>query len=274
MRYYPGLVKQSGYVHPDEMTIPLLFFTQGNFTLEEQARYLTSKDSEGPNVLNAWTHGDLLTVHDMALIHLEHSSMFQRNEDLWKTYDVHKNADYSRADGMVGYAWVCRYTLNFLDAYLKHDSVAMAFLKKTPAENGVPPHLLATSFRPAKGTPASFEAFRSQVGQKGFDQAAAIYSAMQKEKPDFKLDEASLQSWASELVVQDHLPEAIVILRLAVQIYSASSDDQESLGEAYMKNRQNQLATDAFNQALKLDPDNQDAKDKLKELRSTAITAK
>ncbi len=269
MRYYPGLVKQSGYVHPDEMTTPLLFFTQGEFTLEDQSRYLNSKDSEGPNVLNAWTHGDLLIVHDMALIHLEHSSMFQRNEDLWKTYDVQKKGDYSRADGIVGFAWVCRYTLNFLDAYLKHDSVAMAFLKKAPAENGVSPHLLAASFRPAKGTPASFEALRSQVGQQGFDQAAAIYAAMQKEKPDFKLDETSLRSWASELVDHDHLPEAIVILKLAVQIYSASSDDQESLGEAYMKNRQNELATDAFNQALKLDSGNQDAKDKLKELRST-----
>jgi cytochrome c-type biogenesis protein CcmH/NrfG len=64
------------------------------------------------------------------------------------------------------------------------------------------------------------------------------------------------------------------ILRLAVQIYSASSDDQESLGEAYMKNHQNQLATDAFTQALKLNPDNQDAKDKLKELRCTALPAK
>ncbi len=270
MRYYPGLVKQSGYVHPDEMTIPLLFFTQGNFTLEEQSRYLTSKDSEGPNVLNAWTHGDLLTVHNMALIHLEHSSMFQRNEDLWKTYE---NGDYSRADGVVGYAWVCRYTLNFLDAYLKHDSAAMAFLKKTPAENGVPSHLLATSFRPAKGTPASFEAFRSQVGQQGFDQAAPIYAAMQKEKPDFKLDEALLHSWASGLEDQHHLPEAIVILKLTTQIYPASSDDQELLGEAYVKSRQNQLATDAFNQALKLDPGNQDAKDKLKELRSTAPPA-
>ena len=39
MRYYPGLVKAAGDVHPEQMTIPLLFFAQGDMTLEDQARY-------------------------------------------------------------------------------------------------------------------------------------------------------------------------------------------------------------------------------------------
>jgi len=86
MRYYPGLVKNSGYLHPEEMTLPLLFFTQGAISLEEQAKDFTSKDNEGPNVLNRWTHGDLITVDDMALTHVEHSSMYQRNEKIWKHY--------------------------------------------------------------------------------------------------------------------------------------------------------------------------------------------
>src|SRR5215467_13264415 len=30
MRYYPGLVKSAGYVQPEKMNIPLLFFTQGD----------------------------------------------------------------------------------------------------------------------------------------------------------------------------------------------------------------------------------------------------
>jgi hypothetical protein len=30
MRYYPGLVRMAGDVHPERMTIPLLFFTQGD----------------------------------------------------------------------------------------------------------------------------------------------------------------------------------------------------------------------------------------------------
>jgi hypothetical protein len=64
MRYYPGLVKMAGDVHPERMTIPLLFFTaeDANF-LEDHDRYYDgpAADIVGPNVLNAWIHGDLLT---------------------------------------------------------------------------------------------------------------------------------------------------------------------------------------------------------------------
>ena len=91
-------------------------------------------------------------VHDLALMHTELSSMFQRNEDVWTNVADQQKADYGREYGTPGYAWICRYTLNFLNAYLKHDSGAKAFLKRTPAENGVPLHLLSTTFRPAQVT--------------------------------------------------------------------------------------------------------------------------
>jgi len=97
MRYYPGLVKQ-GDVHPEHMAIPLLFFAQGGVTLEDQERYLNSEKSQGPSVLNAWTHGDLVLVRMLGLVHVEHSSMYQRNEDVWKRFADEKIADYDRAD--------------------------------------------------------------------------------------------------------------------------------------------------------------------------------
>ena len=192
MRYFPGLVKSATDVHPEQMTIPMLFFTQGPTSLEKLARHSISKDTDGPNVLNAWTHGDLITVDDMALVHVEHSSMYQRNEDIWKDYPSSRKGDYSRADGIVGYAWVTRYTLEFLDAYLKHDAQAMAFLKKTPAEVGVPPHMMTVDFRAGKGIPATLDAFRAELGRQGFDHAPAIYAAMLKDQPDFKLDEEAV----------------------------------------------------------------------------------
>lgn len=147
MRYYPGLVKKAGDVHPDRMTLPLLFFTQGEITLEDIDRAF-SADNFGPSVLNAWTHGDLITVHMLGMAHPEFSSMFQRRESA-KRFAQNQKADYGRDDANTSYGWVARYTVKFLDAYLKHDDVAMGFLMKSPAENGVPRHFMATSFRPA-----------------------------------------------------------------------------------------------------------------------------
>jgi dienelactone hydrolase len=268
MRYYPGLVKAATDVHPDQMTIPMLFFTQGPTSLEKLARHSISKDTDGPNVLNAWTHGDLITVDDIALVHVEHSSMYQRNEDVWKDYPSNRKADYSRADGMVGYAWVTRYTLEFLDAYLKHDAQAMAFLKKTPAEVGVPPHMMTVDFRAGKGIPATLEAFRAELGQQGFDHAPAIYAAMLKDQPDFKLDEAAVDAWAYDLMDENHLPEATHLFKLNVQVFPGSWNAYDSLGEAYMKAGQKQLAIDNYKKSLELNPANDNAKEKLKVLET------
>ncbi len=266
MRYYAGLVKQ-GDVHPEQMTIPLLFFTQGEITLEDQARYFTEgTKSEGPNVLNAWTHGDLVTIHMLGLIHVEHSSMYQRNEDIWKHYAENRKADYDREDGITGYAWIARYTLHFLDAYLKHDAAAMSYLKKTPAENGVPKHFMTVNYRAAKGLPASLDAFRAELGRQGFDHAADIYAAMQKEKADFKLDQDAVSSWSGELISDNHLPEAITLLKLNVQMYPDSSGAYYDLAEAYVKSGQKQLAIESYKKSLEKDPNNEDAQQKLKDL--------
>jgi|GEM_PF-7054460 len=56
------------------------------------------------------THGDLITVHDLALTHTEYSSMYQRNEEIWKNSLEMQKADYTREDGIIGYAWIARYT--------------------------------------------------------------------------------------------------------------------------------------------------------------------
>jgi dienelactone hydrolase/predicted negative regulator of RcsB-dependent stress response len=268
MRYYPGLVKTAGDVHPEQMTIPMLFFTQGPDSLEKQALYNVGKDSEGPNVLNAWTHGDLITVDDLALVHVEHSSMYQRNEDIWKDYPSSRKGDYSRADGIVGYAWIARYTLEFLNAYLKHDELAMASLKKTPAEVGVPQHMMTVSFRAGQGTPATLDAFRAELGRQGFDHAPAIYAAMLKDQPDFKLDETAMIQWAYDLMEKNHLPEATDVFKLNVQVSPGSWNAYDSLGEAYMKAGQKQLAIDNYKKSLELNPANDNAKEKLEVLET------
>ncbi len=146
MRYYPGLVKMAGDVHPERMTIPLLFFTRGDDNLLEEIDTYAAEDIEGPNVLNAWIHGDLLTVNMLGMAHPEFCSMFQRRESAQR-FAENQVADYGRDDANTSYAWVALYTLKFLDAYLKHDDSEKAFLEKTPAENGVPKHFMGINFR-------------------------------------------------------------------------------------------------------------------------------
>jgi dienelactone hydrolase/predicted negative regulator of RcsB-dependent stress response len=267
-RYSSKLVKEAGDVHPEQMTLPWLFFTQGDLSLEEVERsHFLKSIFDAPNVLNAWTHGDLVTVHMLGMTHQEFSSMFQRNEQIWKSsFPEYQRADYEREDGYTGYTWVVRYTLQFLNAYLKHDAAAMAYLKRKPTENGSPKHFMSVDFRAAKGVPISLEAFRAALGQRGFDHASEIYVEMQKEKSDFKLNEEAMNSWAYRLMDENHLPEATELLKMNVQIYPESSNVYDSLGEAYMKAGQKELAIKNYKKSLELDPNNSNAVEMLKKL--------
>ncbi len=150
-RYSPASVQQAGDVHPDQMKIPLLFFSRAEETLESWSATHQDKDQfcVAPNVLNEWVHGDFYSLRMMAISHIQFSSIFQRSERFRKEGLRFAPADYSLEEGAETYDWVARYTLEFLNAYLKHEVGSMEFLRHTPSENGVAKHLIAASFRPA-----------------------------------------------------------------------------------------------------------------------------
>jgi pimeloyl-ACP methyl ester carboxylesterase len=150
-RYAPGTVQEAGDIHPDRMTIPLLFFSRAEETLETWDAMRKDKTTceSAPNVLNEWTHGDLLHVRLLAISHIQFSSLYQRSERFKKEGLHFAPADYSLEEGAESYNWMARYVLAFLNTYLKRDPAAEQFLKHTPAENGLPKHLMAVSFRAA-----------------------------------------------------------------------------------------------------------------------------
>jgi dienelactone hydrolase len=97
-RYFPSLIADSKYVHPQDMTIPLLFFTRGEIPLEE----LKGADVSG-NVLNEMTHSDVYIVrmHDMR--HGEFDAMHQRSPAYWKRHSL---GEYSLQETAESYDWM------------------------------------------------------------------------------------------------------------------------------------------------------------------------
>jgi dienelactone hydrolase len=276
LRFSPGLVQKAGDVHPGRMRIPLLSIAQGQWTPEDRALLMERyPDHEGPDVLNAWTHGDLVTVHMLGLSHLEHSSMLQRNEDAWwNLLNVYrqKRADFGREDGAIGYAWLARYTRAFLDAYFKDDEESLAFLKRSAVENGAPRHCMAVRYRAATGVAVSFDTFRSAVCSEGFVNATDVFSHLKDQKPDFHISEEILHAWADDLVDEEHLREALAILKLNVQLHPQSSMAHTGLGNIYRLLNRSELALQSFARALELDPLDGDASRMLKELeRNVAL---
>jgi pimeloyl-ACP methyl ester carboxylesterase len=267
LRYFPGVVKRAGDVHPEQMTIPLMFIAKQEDVIEHWA--LGTELQEGPNVLNAWTHGDLIMVRMLALIHEQMSSMYQRSQEVWNRFPNSQNADYAFEDGIPGYGLIAKYTLMFLDAYLKHDAKGMEYLKKTPAENEIPKHFVVETFRAASDVAPSLVGFRNEVLKQGADHAADIYIKMRQQTPNFQLDEQALESWATSLASNAQLAEAIDILKVNAQMHPESGGAYYSLALAYEKAGKNMLAIENYKTCLKYWPTNPNLGNRIKMLSAT-----
>jgi hypothetical protein len=90
----------------------------------------------------------------LGLFHPEFCSIAYRNAELWEHELANLQiADYDRADGLVGYSLVMRYTKAFLDSYLNNDTAAATFLKAQPPMNGVPNHTMSIKLK--RSTPVA-----------------------------------------------------------------------------------------------------------------------
>ncbi len=155
----PSFLYSGNPVPQAEFAIPLLVFSHGPHSapLHDSSRQETYS-----GVLFHW-EGDVRQIDMLAMAHLSFSTLYQRS-DRFRAEALHFTpADYSLEEGAESYNWLALYTLNFLNAYLKHDSAAQAFLKRTPAENGVPRHLMVADLRPpqARQRPSKLESCRT-----------------------------------------------------------------------------------------------------------------
>lgn len=264
-RYWPGLVAAAG-IQTDQITVPLLFFKgQGTVEAQEQLeRY--NPQAKGPSVLNAWIHGDLVTVEVLGLSHAQFNSATQRNDRFFDyEFATQQQADYDRHDGVVAYAWVARYTREFLDARLKADAAAQTFMAATPAANGVPPHTLAVRSRPAQPMPASFATFQRDVQRRGFADAATVHDELVQANPRLFLDPGAITAWAYELLADGRTRDALPLMQLAVRL-APSSNTYLALGETWERAGDTAQAVAAYREAMTLDARNIIAKQRLGEL--------
>ena len=102
----------------------------------------------------------------------------------------------------------------------------------------------------------------------GIDAAVAQYRDLKKNQPQtFDFSERQLNALGYTLMQRGRIKEAIRVLQLNVEAYPQSGNVYDSLGEAYMKNGEKQLAIENYEKSLKLDPANANAVAMLKKLR-------
>jgi tetratricopeptide (TPR) repeat protein len=174
-----------------------------------------------------------------------------------------------RADNRSGYETICRYTAQFLNARVKKDPQADAFLKQSPEQNGLPAGVAILETRPGLKIPPSEEEFVKILREKGLPAAAAIHKETRDKDPDYDIYEPdTLVAIASEYSEQKKTKEAIDLLTFNAEVYPNDSGTYELLGTIYMNEGKKDLAIEHFEKVLEFDPANQNAAEMLKKLKS------
>jgi predicted transcriptional regulator YdeE len=109
----------------------------------------------------------------------------------------------------------------------------------------------------------------------GTAKALALYDAWKK-SPDSspKVDEQTLNQLGYQLLYGGREADGVEVFTKNVKEYPQSSNVYDSLGEAYAKVGEKALAIQNYEKSLQLDPKNNNAVERLKKLRSDAMSPK
>jgi tetratricopeptide (TPR) repeat protein len=104
------------------------------------------------------------------------------------------------------------------------------------------------------------------IAEKGIEAALVQHRVLEKSS-DYYVTEIQLNDLGYRLLTAKKVKEAIEIFKLNIETYPQSANVYDSLGEAYMKSGNKELAIKNYQRAVELNPQNTNAVETLKKLR-------
>lgn len=254
----PGLIEnltKSAYYRPTRMKVPLMDLRRPieriDMTALESFRYSDRYYLELPGIF----HGDF-TSFPMIALRFPTGIEGRTPETASRGYQV-----------------VCRYVLNFLNAYLKGDERSLKFLNNRPEENGVPSGVLKLVFRKGGKAPPTEEEFVRIILAEGLDTAIRIYRDFKAKEPQQPIiNELLLIRLGYDFYDQLDYGKAVEVFKLAVAAHPLSANAYDSLAEAYMLSGDRPMAIKYYEKVLEVLPSDLTASEELKRsLKNTAL---
>jgi tetratricopeptide (TPR) repeat protein len=255
--YVDGGKDAARYATPARLAVPMLFVGRERESIET----LTQKKKKlDYSLLNEMTYADMTIVTMRPMTHPDFAAVTQHYAN-----DQHFD-EYSRSEVAMAYSWTARYVERFLDAYLKNDGKAMAFLDNRPSANRAPVHMLSVERRKGAGTPPTQDAFVQALQTGGFAHAQEVYDRMHAANPAFTLEPVWLNVYGYQLLRAGRVKESVQIFRLGTKLAQDWSGIADSLAEAYEAAGERELAIAEYRRALALEPSQGHAAERLKAL--------
>lgn len=172
--------------------------------------------------------------------------------------------DKSDPEIMESYNLVSRYTLNFLNAFLKNDGDALKFLEN----NTLQKDLLTRHVKEPQAHKFNFNDFNELASINNYTNLKELYNSTITQFPSLELPEGKLNNLGLQLVFNPKTSsQGINVFLLATNLYPNSANLFDSLAEAYLFTGDREKAIENFEKSLALDAHNQNAIGRLTELR-------
>jgi tetratricopeptide (TPR) repeat protein len=160
-----------------------------------------------------------------------------------------------------GYEAVCRYALNFLNAYLKQDSSGFKFIGNQPEANGFQTGVVKKDFRKGLQPPPTEQEFVKIIMRDGLPKAIELYRKFKSQEPQQPIiNENVLNTLGYGLIGSEQLTQAVNVFRLNIEAHPTSANAYDSLAETYLRIGEKELARKFYKKALDIDPNYPNAK--------------
>ncbi len=262
IRYNYNVLKQSPFHDIKKVDVPFIHFAQ-----KDIPETVLTADKIDPKLNTEFEFYDRLVhsnAYKLKFHDLTHAN-FSSFGILFRPRDVRQ--DKSDEKILASYKILSNYTLHFLDAYLKDDQTSLAFLTNTPTQNGISPRVLSAEAKKAQEKPLTIQDFNDLAAERRYQNLEALHAQLLKKHPTMELPEWKLNKLGLQLLYNPKTSQhAILVFQFATYLYPKSANLLDSLAEAFLFINDEKNAIANFKKSLQLDPKNQNAIDRLKEL--------
>lgn len=118
------------------------------------------------------------------------------------------------------------------------------------------------------GMSSSAKSLKVVLDKKGYKNAIETAKKLKSKNSDFTLTENEVNIWGYKLISQKRLKDALELFKLNASLYPSSANTYDSLGETYAELEEYEPAIKNYEKALQLNPQNKNAEELIKKLRS------
>ncbi|MEL6536559.1 MAG: alpha/beta hydrolase [Bacteroidota bacterium] len=253
-QYYKA--EASPFFNVQAFDIPFLHLSQKEIPME-----VMLADGLDTTLNHQFSFYDQLTqaqAYHFQCLDLSHS-YFSTLGVLFQTRDARQ--DRPDAAIMASYRTVCEYSLQFLEAYLKEDAKAQAWLTRPQ------PRVVLVGQKGPADRRLGLREFHERAAAQQYQGLDLLFEEMQNLQSGFVLPEGGLNSLGLQLTFRPQSTEGgLRVLEFATRLHPSSANLFDSLAEAYLFAGKRSQALGAFRKSLALDSGNTNAVQRIREL--------